>query len=244
MERRALIIYCDKTASGALNGPDVDNENYRGYLRSNLGGDWVDEEIKSLHNPTVSEVKSAIENHLKGADYAFIIFTGHGCTNSTDDLQYIELMDDDMPISEFKKSNVLKQTIIIDACRTYALLNLTKAFGLVEENLSTYGKSTRALFDKAVSVSDIGTTIMYAAGKGAAAYTSKEGGLYLRHLVKIANAWKENNKHDNVLSVLEAHNLTKKFLWEYTDSSQIPEISEEKRKIYFPFAVKFTALYS
>jgi hypothetical protein len=56
MIRRAMIIYCDDTASGELYGPSQDNINYCNFLQNNLGGKWSRNEILSLQNPTSKEV--------------------------------------------------------------------------------------------------------------------------------------------------------------------------------------------
>ena len=52
MNRKALIIYCTETNSGSLTGPRMDNKNIREYLKSDVGGQWYDNEIISLENPT------------------------------------------------------------------------------------------------------------------------------------------------------------------------------------------------
>jgi hypothetical protein len=38
VKRRALIVYFDDKTSGPLIGPPYDNEHYRSFLTSNLGG--------------------------------------------------------------------------------------------------------------------------------------------------------------------------------------------------------------
>lgn len=53
MNRKALIIYCDDIESGFLSGPTVDNTNFRNYLTSYCRGDWYENEIKSLNNPSI-----------------------------------------------------------------------------------------------------------------------------------------------------------------------------------------------
>ena len=79
MDRKALIIsnpgevgeenYCD--------GVSVDVANYINYLTSPLGGAWYRSEIIHLDRPTSTEVDKQIKL-LKGCDYAFIAFCGHG----------------------------------------------------------------------------------------------------------------------------------------------------------------------
>src|SRR4051812_32718125 len=98
-ERRALIIYCDNTRSGRLVGPLRDKDNFLDFLCSRLGGEWIEDEIRALNNPTSFEVKQKVNTFLAGADYTFIIFTGHGFIDTHDHWQYIELADQSVPAS-------------------------------------------------------------------------------------------------------------------------------------------------
>ena len=84
MNRKSLIIYCTETNSGSLTGPRMDNKNIRAYLKSDVGGQWYDDEIISLENPTISQVRRCIANEFVGVDYSFIVFSGHGYIYESD----------------------------------------------------------------------------------------------------------------------------------------------------------------
>ena len=84
MKRRALILFCTDTESGHLDGPEYDNKNYKDFLTSHLGGDWYDNKILSIKNPTSIKVSNAMTQFLNGAEYTFIIFSGHGYLNTAD----------------------------------------------------------------------------------------------------------------------------------------------------------------
>lgn len=120
MIRRALIIYCDNVqGEKVLPGPPYDNANYRAYLQSMLGGEWLADEIKSLRNPDSKEVRRIVNTFMADADYTFTIYTGHGHIDVGDNKkQYAYLSDKVVPINDFI-TNAERQTMIIDACRDY-----------------------------------------------------------------------------------------------------------------------------
>ena len=70
MNRKALIIYCTETDSGPLIGPQMDNKNIRAYLKSDVGGQWYDDEIISLETPTISEIEDCIAEEFYNVDYS------------------------------------------------------------------------------------------------------------------------------------------------------------------------------
>ncbi len=243
MERRSLIIYCDNTPpSKELNGPSIDNSNYRTFLTSNLGGKWVDEEIKSMNNPSIKEVQDAVASHFNGAGYTFTIFTGHGGINPRqNDLQYLQLKDGNLSILELKNS-AERQTIVIDACRTHLTVESVKSFALTESIYKMGAKSTREMFDKEIERCEKGLTILYAASKEEAARDSKSGGAYLVSLISAALLWEKRNKEALTLPLYEAHDLAKDFLSKHFPTEQHPQIEPDKRNNYFPFAVKYMTI--
>lgn len=241
MTRRALIIYCTDTNSGHLNGPSYDNTNFRDYLTSNLGGNWRDNEILSLSNPSSQQVISAVTEFLNVADYTFTVFTGHGYLNTNDNnRQYLELSNTDISILSLK-TKAQRQSLIIDACRGYytPARAITKGFADLYENF-TDQSSTRQLFDNAVSRAESGWTILYAASKNQTALDTGNGGAYLLSLLETAKSWEKNDNNNNVLTLNTLHNIAKIYLHTNFETIQDPSLNTEKRQIYFPFAVKFT----
>lgn len=243
MIRRALIIYCNDTESGELDGPPHDNQNFCDYLTSSLGGNWYDEEIRSLQNPSSVQVSNAISRFLNGADYTFIIFTGHGYINLDDrKRQYVELTNGDIPVSNLR-TTAKRQTLIVDACRGFfsPARELTKAFGDVFEHFT--GKpNTRKIFDNAVLKAEEGWTVLYAASRNQTALDTEEGAAYLLSLLEVAENWGETNKRHNILPINVAHERAKTYLSENFDTIQVPSQNAEKRINHFPFAVKTTMI--
>lgn len=241
MKRRALIIYCNDTGSGPLAGPPYDNANFLEYLTSRLGGEWYPGEILSLKNPKISDVSSAVSNHMKDADYTFTLFTGHGYLNRNhNDLQYLEVADGDVSILKLRNGS-LRQTIVIDACRGYYVpedKTFLKGFRALSESFSGDIYSTRQIFDKAVMAADQGLTVLYAASENQTALDTGKGAAYLRSLLKVSEMWEESNRRETVLDLKSAHLNAKAYLSNNFPTSQVPAMTDEKRLIHFPFGVK------
>jgi len=241
MIRRALIIYCDNTQSGKLSGPARDNDNLRKFLTQNIGGDWSPEEIESLRNPTSLSVRNKINTFLSGADYTFIVFTGHGGINTIDERQYIELLDRDVPLQQLK-TNAKRQTIIIDACRGYYTVGLEdlRESKILKFSIGGILKSTRAIFDDAILRSDEGLTILFAASENQTALDTTKGAAYLLSLLNAAYGWEDSDKEYNFLGLDVVHDMAADYMNNNFDTIQEPSMNEEKRKRYYPFAVKYT----
>lgn len=242
MTRRALIIYCDNTSSGELTGPSKDNEIYRDYLQSSLGGNWYDSEIESINNPTASEVEFYRLRFLNGADYTFIIFSGHGYIDINNKHQYVELSDRSIPVLHLK-TNAKRQTLIVDACRGYYQPIFDS---VVESRMFNFAigdpnyRSTRVLFESALMQAEIGWSILYAASQNESALDTNSGGAYLYSLYKASNQWGKNDKMYNFLGLNVVHELAKNYMNENIETIQVPSMNREKRKLYYPFAVKYT----
>lgn len=247
MKRRALIVYCDNTSSGELNGPVYDNANFIDYLTSYSGGEWFDNEIMSLRNPTSYAVSNAVTNFLNGADYTFTIFTGHGFINTDQyNLQFIELADKDISIVNLR-TDANRQTLIVDACRGFyspTRKQLIKGFSDLYDSFDGSKLSTRKLFDNAVLSAEEGWTILFAADENQTALDTDEGAAYLLSLLKTSENWERTNRRDNVLTLSETHEAAKIYLAQTFPTNQRPTTNGEKRRVHYPFAVKFTPLHS
>lgn len=238
MKRRALIIFCDETESGSLPGPYQDYINLKNFLTSNLGGDWEEDEIFALHNPTKFEVYSAVINFLSEADYTFTIFSGHGFMDRPGGKQYVELLDDSISILDLR-SNAKRQTLIIDACRGFVTDSITeqKMFGDVYESFIG-PTSTRAIFDRAVMAAEQGLTILYAASENETALDTPSGAAYLLSLLEVTDVWSKSNEVDHIITLKSVHIQAAKYLVRHFDTIQQPSMNVEKRMKYYPFAVK------
>lgn len=240
MNRKALIVYCTDTNSGKLTGPKMDNENIRKYLKSDVGGQWYDDEIISLENPTIGKVRRCIANEFDDADYSFIVFTGHGCIDETDDQDYLEVADGDMPLSTLI-SPAPRQTLIIDACRGYCSHlsdSLQKSFSNLYEYFSGH-PNTRIIFNRAVRQAEEGITVLYSASENQSSLDTNKGGAYIYSLLSVCKNWEESVKDNYVyLDLKGAHEKACAYLKRHFITNQKPTMNMEKRNFYFPIAVK------
>ena len=241
MKRRALIIYCDDTRSGKLPGPSCDNINLKGYLKSNLGGNWHDDEIYSLHNPTEFMVQKVKNNLLNDADYTFVVFSGHGGIDTSDNRQYVELSDRDIPISSLVTSS-RKQAMIIDACRGYfTRIQDTRQKNIRNHFMESFSAkaSTRPLFENAIKQAEEGLTILFSASKNQTSLDTNKGGAYLLSLLAIAENWERTDRQSNIMNLQVAHLNASEYITSNFETIQKPTMNDEKRRVHFPFAVKY-----
>lgn len=247
MERRALIVYCDDTPSGKLFGPPVDYINYKNFLTSPLGGAWEEYEIDKIQNPTYDQLIDKM-SFLEGADYTFVIFTGHGDIVQCQDLckQYVELNDQNIWIKKLF-SKAPRQTLIIDACRTYRYVEMPmlRQASINTESVENFSLKTkviyRRIFDNAVLRAPEGITILYATQKGAVADDSRTGAVYLSSLIGGAKNWSKHDHDSCVLPLNEANEYAKKYIEFHYESKQEPTMNLSKRTIFYPFAVKLSS---
>lgn len=240
MKRRALVIFCDDTKSGSLVGPPRDNENIVEFLKSDLGGNWHGLEIESLNNPTKAELFTAKRNHLAGADYTFIVFTGHGFieVDGRSRRQYVELADCELMLLDLK-SQAERQTLIVDACRSFEpplagdMIKLAELSEALEVR-----KSTRDIFDQRVMAAEGGWSILYAADENQSAADSVDGAPYLLSLLNAAKDWAEVDFEEACLPLNLAHKQAASYLRANFETIQRPVMKPDKRRRYFPFAVK------
>jgi hypothetical protein len=241
MKRRALIIYCSDTYSGHLRGPIRDNANYRNFLGSDLGGGWYDHEILSLANPTGYEVAKAIRQFLNGADYTFVIFTGHGYIDSYSSIQYIELLDKRIPAARLK-TTALRQTIIIDACSGYKQHTHLNPTFYSRQSAAYIGDiaTTRNVFDFEVMSAEPGIAMLYSANRGNLAMDTTNGGAYLLSLLCLGKNWEGSSDMYNTTVPLDvAHLCAKEYLIKKFNSYQDPILVTERfRTKLFPIFVK------
>lgn len=239
MKRKALIIGCDDTASGPLSGPSKDISNICEYLKDYAGGCWTDSEIDYLLNPTKYQVEISIQN-MSGADYTFVAFSGHGCVSTEDLLQYFELKDGDISINNLV-TDAPRQLIISDACRGF--FSFVKAREAVTEMFSIGGvlpsvERTRATFDAAVMAAERGISVCYSSSPDESSADSEDGGAYISSLLTVAKNWfKRCLSPGSVLTIEHAHQLACVEIKRYL-TIQKPCMQPEKRRTYFPFAVR------
>src|SRR2546423_6424093 len=77
MKRKAILIESSNVKGHTdLPGARVDIENWKNFLKSDLGGVWEDSEIVSLSKPYSADVERELK--VDYDCYCFVAFSGHG----------------------------------------------------------------------------------------------------------------------------------------------------------------------
>lgn len=241
MKRQALII---GAPDADIPGVYVDVENYKDFLLSLLGGYWHKSEITVLINPSKPSVQENI-NILKEADYAMVIFAGHGHQPKRGGPILISLSPNVEIDSSILKYGATKQTLILDCCRVLAeeQIMLKASLESVSHITSLNSNECRKYYDKRISECSNGLVVMYGCDVDETCSESKnEGGHYSSELIQAARYWHETefvdtqNNYD-ILSVRKAHELAEVKVKSRSGGRQNPVIEYPRTSPYFPFAV-------
>jgi len=182
MQKKILII----GNNDGLQGVKVDIENYKGFFKSHIGGEWYDSEIITKLNPSRTEIVDEITRMKSlSLDYSIIIFSGHGGQKRETILE-LNSIGEKLYESELKDISK-RQLTIFDCCRCYP------------EPLVESARGVTALLNKAFT--DVGTRLryetrimqaipqqanLYACSIGEEAKDSSAGGIYSKHLIQSA----------------------------------------------------------
>lgn len=158
--RRAILI-ASQTPSGLyLQGIEGDIARMQAHLSSPLGGDWYDDEITTLNNPTTRQVLNTI--FYAEADYVLVYFSGHGFSYSNDH-RMICLTDGNLRDTQLL-NNSLRQLVMVDSCRTRrerAAIGDILGYEEAADSFTGYSYA-RDLFDRRILSSLPGKMIVHA----------------------------------------------------------------------------------
>jgi hypothetical protein len=257
MRRKAIIIESAKIQGERyLPGAEVDATNWKNFLKSDLGGNWLDSEIEPHTNPSGITIRRLIREAASG-DYTFVVFSGHGAEGT------VALNDTErrFPIADLTPQST-KGTLILDTCRgsdggerysfpsmatksAYVALansesrSVMMAMNERVENFSNIQDiiSPRSLWHGYLEKASIGKVKMQSCAKGQSAGEDvNSGGYYTSLLMQSANKWYSLAKSMEQHTTHHAHiyardNMPNKQRPEYT-SSPVSTFRE------FPFAIK------
>lgn len=157
MSRKAVLIEAGRAENQpVLRGAPVDVERMQEWLASNIGGAWEPHEIKPLHNPSLSEVRTAMD-WANDADYSFVTFSGHGSMLRENGVlkQQITLGTGlSVNLSEIIPQT-RKKAVVCDACRIvheiYQMSQKSASARLVENRATRFQRlQYRQRFDDAI----------------------------------------------------------------------------------------------
>ena len=170
-----------------LRGVPVDVSAYYSFFTSPIGGNWCDEEIEILMNPTqrcLFRRIATIEN--ADYDYLIVIFSGHG--NEMNDGTILTINGEGETIVLDDLTNLSqRQLLIIDCCRSRMLLPVDLAF--TDEGATMLSMSRdpiRQAYEERIWDSMPQEVILYACDDGEKSMDSSEGGLYSHYLLNAA----------------------------------------------------------
>lgn len=213
MEKRILLI----GNTDGLPGVKVDLLNFKKYFRSQKGGDWFENEILTLPDPSRNELMTKI-NQLKylNLDFLIVIFSGHGGQKIE---TILEINENGDKINESELYNISKRQItILDCCRAYPQQISDGISERILNKAFSAHYSTREKYEKRILQASYQQVKIYACQKGQCSIDTSEGGVYSKNLLKVV---KEDSSDFILLS--RAHQLASLYV-ENAYPSQKPEI--------------------
>lgn len=249
MKRKAVLIESSNVqGEKEIPGARADITNWVKFLKSDLGGLWLESEIAILRKPFTSDVK----NELAGDyDYTFVAFSGHGSDGNValNDVYKTCPLQTLYPTSK-------KGTLIIDACRGIEPSATGQAFAnsanwksatfsavqarslnevLASEqplNRVIRSATARSLWEADLNLRNNGMVRMYACSSGEGANEDPfAGGFYTSLLISSAEAFLKSGTSAKIHTTKNAHD----YAAYHMPPQQNPEY--EPGDLAFPFAV-------
>jgi len=257
MQRKAIIIESARIQGERyLPGAAVDATNWKEFLKSDLGGNWLDSEIEPHTNPSGITIRRLIQEAASG-DYTFVVFSGHGAEGT------VALNDHErqFPIASLTPKST-KGTLILDTCRgtdggeRYSFPTMTKKSEYValansesrsvivamNERVENFSNAQdiitpRSLWHGYLEKASIGNVKMQSCAKGqSAGEDPNSGGYYTSLLLQSAKQWYQGANSMEQHTTHEAHSYARSRM----PNGQRPEYTSSPASTFreFPFAVK------
>jgi hypothetical protein len=247
MKRYGLIIanpgefgrenYCE--------GVNKDVSNYENFLRSPVGGAWNKLEINVLNKPSTQDVRIAIEQ-AKLADYAFIVFAGHGYYSAGKRSTILHLRPGVEIDSAELRQGAKKQTVILDCCRKIErpmLVEKRAALTFAEDATSRMSAANcRKYFDREIESCSESLVVIHSCSiDQTAGDNSERGGHYSYSLIDCTNDWASGLSFDPAhyysRSIVKAHESAAVHVSRLSGNRQVPQIEKPRSEPYFPFGI-------
>ena len=247
MKRYGLIIanpgevgdenYCE--------GVNKDILNYENFLCSPVGGAWNKSEIKILKKPTTLDVQIAIIQ-ANQADYAFIVFAGHGYYSDNKKSTILHLRPGIEIDSAELRQGAKKQTVILDCCRKIErprLVEKRAALAFEEGAISHISAvNCRKYFDKEIESCPDSLVVVHSCSIDQKAGDDPEqGGYYSYSLIDCTNDWASglpfNPSHYYSQSIAKVHETAAVQVSRLSGNRQTPQIEKPRSTPYFPFGI-------
>jgi hypothetical protein len=244
IKRKALIIGNpgEQGKENYCNGVNHDLDNYRDFLLSPFGGYWYPTEVNTLLKPSTTTVRNALFE-IQKCDYSMIIFSGHGIYSKISNSTLLELNYTDVFDSVNLRKGAEKHTLILDCCRMVdkeLFEEMTIIAKALESRAMINPMKFRERFDREIENCSNGIVAMYACAiNEKAGDDSQRGGYYSSNLISNAREYCNSSLNfSEILSVVQAHDMTIKSVVEKSNNQQHPQIDKQRSGPYFPFAIK------
>lgn len=224
-----------------LKGVDADLHHFESFLKSPIGGSWVDNEIVGLFKCPSENLIELFQSLC--ADFLLVYFSGHGHHNLYETNLAINDSESISVSQLVSLVNAPKALIIIDTCRK-SLVDEYSSFSGPEDLCfkSTLNQpNSSEKYMQIISESSNGISIAYSCSVGEISKDSEVGGDYTYSLLKTSLEWYEKKNSESVLSINGANDLAQKYLIFESNFDQYPQIVtiyNKEEKLNFPFAIK------
>jgi len=246
MKRYALVI-ANPGELGAENyceGVNKDAQNYGRLLKSPVGGAWLDSEIRVLNKPSISEVRLQMAEARK-ADYAFIVFAGHGYYSATKRSTILELRRGDEIDSVELRVGAKKQSLILDCCRKIERVSIVEKRAMLafaDSASRINAANCRRCFDKEIEGCPEALVVIHSCAIGqTAGDDSEKGGYYSYNLMDAVNDWESNLRVDPqyyyAMNISRAHDEGASRVVRISGGRQTPQIEKPRSEPYFPLGI-------
>ncbi len=230
----------EENAKNYCPGVFADIKNYESFLKSPIGGAWNSSEIIAKVKPSQNQVISTIANIQSTADYAFIVFCGHGWFSESRNTTMLELnQNENIDYKELTKG-AKKQLLILDCCRTKLKEIIQDSYKLsFSERRSQDSTYSRYYFEKYLEHCETGLIQINSCRIDESAGEDSKGGYFSSSLISEMNIDNYDLSQDGyrVIDIVDAFDLANRKVISETSGRQTPELIKGRRNYYFPFAV-------
>ena len=238
MRKKILIIGDTDT----LEGVPVDIAGFYDFFTSPEGGNWRDDEIETLKNPTKREFFRELDKiEDDNLDYLITIFSGHGselndetvlCINREETIELSDLMD-----------LCRKQLIIADCCRTnYMTIQVDLVSILLETTALSMSRNdpVREAYEQRIAESTPQQIILFACDEGETTKDTVDEEIqsFSQYLLEATQMILDEARSPFV-RVSQSHARARKLIRENPKLKQRPRIIQPNLPIHqrLPFAV-------
>jgi hypothetical protein len=229
ISRKALLISAPGGDRQSLN---ADLEATRNFLLSPRGGAWRNNEIVSLHNPSLNELMETVGNMV--ADYTITFFSGNGFPDQAGN-RFLIVNGGDFFLDTDLLNNSPKQLVLVDACRETFTEEVFHFTGRPDE----FDKA-RMMYDRWIGRCEPGQLIIHSTERNTHSAAKKEGGVFTQKLLQVASTIPPLENKFNLKSIYATGSETPDLI-KGEGYNNSPAISYEKGNIKLPFAMAMPA---